>query len=453
MARRATSGGSFDVVILGGGMAGLGAARVLKARGFDVMVLEQRARPGGLAATQTDDGFTFDVGPHFIESSLPEKLGALHLCHDTQNAEELYFDGRFHRMPFGLLKSPGAVLSVAGAQLRGLLRPQTLPPTNLEALLVTRYGQKFGAEIVGGLIGKWSGSALRDLSIDLVARLDPPSLRVVLFHLYAALRRAATGENPHLARQNVRWVYPEGGIGRLAQFLVDNEHLPISLETTVLRIEHANERWTAVATNRGTFRARAFVNTLPLCVAAGLLGEGTPFDAYRPLACQPIILTMLKLRRPHLLRHQWAWFPEARFPFYRVSEMKRVAPEFGPPDKTLVTAELPAGSGARPWNASDNNLVGATFDALAPIYHLRTGDLLGGSVIRIPFGYPAYRLDQDALRTSISFQSPVSNVFLAGRFGLHRYIMTEGAFDSGVACADVIAKKGMHASAPSTNLW
>ncbi|WP_316830872.1 phytoene desaturase family protein [Pedobacter aquatilis] len=51
------------VTIIGAGFAGLAAAAVLAADGFDVAVLEKNEMAGGRARTWEKDGFTFDMGP------------------------------------------------------------------------------------------------------------------------------------------------------------------------------------------------------------------------------------------------------------------------------------------------------------------------------------------------------------------------------------------------------
>jgi phytoene dehydrogenase-like protein len=55
-----------DVVIVGGGMAGLTAACYLARSGVAVMLFEKAANLGGRAATQNHEGYLFNRGIHAI---------------------------------------------------------------------------------------------------------------------------------------------------------------------------------------------------------------------------------------------------------------------------------------------------------------------------------------------------------------------------------------------------
>ena len=62
------------VVVIGAGMAGLGVATALVARGHDVTVLEARLRPGGRVFTMRDpfaDGLYADAGAMQVYRRLP----------------------------------------------------------------------------------------------------------------------------------------------------------------------------------------------------------------------------------------------------------------------------------------------------------------------------------------------------------------------------------------------
>lgn len=75
-----------DIVIVGGGIAGLSAAWELSRRGYRPLVLEQTARPGGVIRTERLAGFVIDAGP---DSLLTQKPAAIELCRELGLGERL----------------------------------------------------------------------------------------------------------------------------------------------------------------------------------------------------------------------------------------------------------------------------------------------------------------------------------------------------------------------------
>lgn len=121
------------VVIIGAGLSGLSAAARLRARGFDVTVVEASSSPGGLVRTETIDGHRFDTGatiltmPELIvdpltELGLPaeEVLGRLALRPVDPGYVMNYADGTTLRMPNDPDRIPAAVADAFGpAAARG----------------------------------------------------------------------------------------------------------------------------------------------------------------------------------------------------------------------------------------------------------------------------------------------------------------------------------------------
>jgi len=65
----------LDVIVIGGGVAGLTAARDLGAAGRQVLLLEARERLGGRIFTQYANGYPVELGAEFIHGRPPEILG------------------------------------------------------------------------------------------------------------------------------------------------------------------------------------------------------------------------------------------------------------------------------------------------------------------------------------------------------------------------------------------
>ena len=75
-----------DVIIVGGGIAGLAAAYELQRRGLTARVLEAGEQPGGVIATERFDGWVIDGGP---DSLLVQKPAAVELCRELGIADRL----------------------------------------------------------------------------------------------------------------------------------------------------------------------------------------------------------------------------------------------------------------------------------------------------------------------------------------------------------------------------
>ncbi len=117
----ATLPDEVEVVVVGAGLAGLAAGRLLQAAGRSVLVLESADGVGGRVRTDVVDGFQLDRGFQVLLTAYPElarqlDVAALHLREFAPGAL-VRIAGRFHRvgdprrMPSSL---PSAVLAPVG---------------------------------------------------------------------------------------------------------------------------------------------------------------------------------------------------------------------------------------------------------------------------------------------------------------------------------------------------
>src|SRR5690349_18170457 len=114
--------GDADVLVIGGGIAGLGAAIRLKDRGLEPLVLEAESRAGGRMTTDRVNGFVIDRGVTLFGNgfrsmrALAKRLDLSPLfcpgsfsvgIHDGAGVRG-YHGGRFQDLLFDRSVSPGA---------------------------------------------------------------------------------------------------------------------------------------------------------------------------------------------------------------------------------------------------------------------------------------------------------------------------------------------------------
>lgn len=92
----------FDVVIVGGGVAGLVCARKLHAEGLSCRLFEAADQVGGRIRTDDVDGFLLDRGFQVFLTAYPEAKSLLdyeklQLC-EFEPGALIWFDGKFHRL-------------------------------------------------------------------------------------------------------------------------------------------------------------------------------------------------------------------------------------------------------------------------------------------------------------------------------------------------------------------
>jgi protoporphyrinogen oxidase len=418
-----------SALVLGGGIAGLAAARRLAEGGVATTVLEAEAEPGGLSRTIREDGFVCDLGPHFVESSLVDALGVQGECREVPYLESIAWRGRLHRFPLGLLRDPrltaGVAIAAARSALANALRKGGAPAANLEEHLERAYGPRFARSILAPLLEKWSGAPADALSPEVARRFDPPHPRILLHHLKVLL----TGRSLHLRGGSVTWMAPRGGIDLLIAALVRGGGFAVETRTPVSAVEVAAGRVCGVVAGAELRRADLYVSTLPAPMLARFAAGAPALAPLGALRTRALALVFLRLRRPPLFTQQWIWLPEPCFTAYRVSEPADVDRSYAPLGKTMLCAEV--GLDEEPDPEELGRLVTAELGPLG----VRRDEVLRTDVRFLPHAYPVYLRSYERERASLGPRSALSNLFFAGRFGLMRHLMLEGAYHSGIEAA------------------
>ena len=184
----------MSVLVVGGGITGLVAARSLALDGVPVVLAEASQRLGGKVSTEHAEGFTIEHGPDsFLAtrpagSALVRELGLGDELVGTAGTRTVYIRhrGRLVPMPEGLgLVLPTRALPFARSRLfswpekirmaRDVVAPRSMPADDIAVgvFLRRRLGDPLVERLAGPLVGGVYGTPIDELSLDAVV----PTLR------------------------------------------------------------------------------------------------------------------------------------------------------------------------------------------------------------------------------------------------------------------------------------
>ncbi len=233
------------VLVVGGGITGLAAARALARDGARVVLAEAAPRLGGKISTERTDGLLLEHGPDSILATRPagaalvRELGLGEELTGTLDPRAVYIRhrGRLVPMPEGLgLVLPTRFWPFARTPLfswpeklrmaKDLVWPRLLPADDIAVgtFLRRRLGSAIVDRLAGPLVGGVYGTPIDELSLDAVV----PQLRKAETEHRSLLRagladgaamRAAAAKRPPGARSMGVFVSLRGGMGSLVDAL------------------------------------------------------------------------------------------------------------------------------------------------------------------------------------------------------------------------------------------
>ena len=411
-----------DVVVVGGGAAGLTAAWRIAAQGKRVVVLERSSFVGGMAASTVVAGQRVDFGSHRLHPSI-----APHLLHAVQSllGDDLQLRPRNGRLRlrdqwlrFPLQVSDLARRSpprlTAGALAAAVRRPfRRRKPESFADVVRDRFGRGILHEFYGPLAQKLWGTHPARLSADVAQR------RIAATGAGSLLRRVV---QPSGGAGRTFW-YPRHGYGQIVDALADaavRAGATIELDASIRSVTPHADGVSVVLERGHRFDCRRLLWTAPLASMVDVVDDPPPQvrTSVANLSHRAMVLVYAVVDRPHYTPFDAHYIPDLRTPFSRLSEPKNYRSGPDPVGRTVLCAELPCWVEDSWWRATDDELA----LALGESAELLDLPPIGASTIevrRLRRVYPVHTAETasalDLVRRWVAAQP---NVVTFGRQGL-----------------------------------
>ncbi len=436
----------LPLLVLGGGIAGLGAADEARRAGVEVVLIERSDGVGGMLRTDRRDGFSFDRGGHrfitslsWVQERITALLGdrlrvrerrSLVLLDGTTVAYPLELDDLIRRLGIrSNLRALGSYLA-ARSRARRAVRAGQLE-TNLEEWLERRFGTYLYRRVFEGYSEKLWGLHPSRISAEWAPeRISVPDLGSFLKQMLWPRR-----STPRTWAK--RYLYPRTGIGEIVESLgnrVIEEGGEIRLRSTVRSLAPLEGgRWRATIEGEHethVLDVRGVVSTIPLDAFCRLIPDSPPIPT---LGQRGLRFTNIAFDQPVPLDATWIYQPDPRSRFSRLQIPAARSPEM-----------VPAGCGSiqleEPWDAARGEQATSQLEERVAegIAMLRT---LGVELeeprfaftTAEPHAYPIYEGNARALAAqTVSALERKPGIAIAGRQGRFRYCFLDRAFAEGV---------------------
>ncbi len=439
----------MKVGILGAGLAGLSAAEELVRRGHEVVVLEKEPSHGGLAATVSENGFKFDLGPHRFHTSNDEILSFVRNLPGIELLElnrvsrirllDRYFDyplafsNVLSTMP--LHRGIGMMLSFIWEKIRSIFAPRE--QESFEGWVLSRFGRGLYELYLAPYNEKLWGIKPVELSADWASqRITVPSL--------AGLIKETIAPSKETVRSLIStFHYPRRGIGEICRALasvVTDAGGSILFSAEPLRLSKVENRW-QIELNDQSVVCDRIINTIPVNDYTTLLGKILPQKVHLAasnLKFRALVFLTVLVECDLKQSDHWIYTSEDRYLFNRLS----ISKNFDPAVPSQVVFEYSCQENDEVWNMTEEELLASTIPGADHLGLFTKEMVLGASLVRKAHAYPIYDLKY-AENTSIVLDAleDVSDSVTCGRQGLFRYNNMDHSIEMGkIAALEILGE-------------
>lgn len=435
-----------DIVILGAGMAGFGAAHRMHAEGITPVMYDKNAYHGGHTASfRYDTGFLFDLGPHisFTKDTRIQDLFAESVDQQYQAMQinlNNYWRGYWpkHPVQVNLHGLPEDVIIKVITDFVEVRQGPERPVKNYADWLLSSFGRTFAELFPMQYTRKYHTTTAENMSTDwLGPRIYRPNLEEVL--------KGALSPSSAPVHYITHFRYPRTGgfVSYLKKFVpmgnLNLSHELISIDPRARLLSFSNGH---------VANYDALVSSIPLPDLLPMIQGAPPdvVDASQRLACTSCVLVNIGVNRQDLSCSQLTYFYDEDICFTRLSFPHMFSNSNVPEGAGSIQAEVYSSDKYKPFLGSPDDRIEPVIKDLRRVGLLREDDrILFTKATPLRYANVIFDLERaGALKTVHGYLDDLGIAY-CGRYGDWGYMWTDESFISGENAAQKTLD-GLHAT-------
>ncbi|MBS1169655.1 MAG: amine oxidase [Burkholderiaceae bacterium] len=455
-------------IIIGAGPAGLTAAlELLRRTNIKPIVLEADDCVGGISRTVNHHGNRIDIGGHRFFSKSEWVMNWWQKILPSQNVaptdsdkvmlvrgrlSRIYYLRSFFDYPIKLSANTIGNLGLIRMVKIGLsyLSAMAFPrksENTLEDFLINRFGKELFLTFFKDYTEKVWGVPCDQISAEWGAqRIKGLSIKAALKHALGKMfikNSAKQAENTSLIEQ---FLYPKFGPGQMWEEVAQQVtklggEIRFQHKAHGVRIENGQIKSIRVLdTTNGSeseIPCEIAFSTMPVRDLVQAIGNVAPEDVraiandlpYRDFITVGLLVSKMKknaqsqsIASNNMPPDNWIYIQESDVKVGRLQIFNNWSPWMvHDPQKVWMGLEYFCNEGDTLWNLSDDEMKRLGTSEMAQIGMIDPQDIEDSIVIRVPKAYPAYFGAYSQFETVRKYLNSISNLYLIGRNGMHRY--------------------------------
>lgn len=417
------------VLIIGAGIAGIGAALRLKELKIPYKIFEKESRPGGLCRTEEKNNFFFDYTGHLLHFKNEDFKKKIYTILD-KNVEHkdrsawIFSNNVLTKYPFqmNLYGLPERVIVECIVKYcEALFVNEKKEPKNYEDWIIQNFGWGIGNNFLIPYTKKMLKLDPKMLLPETGGRFVPKA------NLEGMIYGAITDKNKYLLGYNAQFDYPSiGGIETIIKGLTKDLNICTSEKIATINIAEK----VALTNTKKEIKFKYLISTAPIPeLVKSIHSVPTEINecssSLNWISVHDINIGINK----KIARKHWIYFPEEMFCFYRMGFPNNFSSHVVPKGCSSIYIEISHKNG---FKVNGSIYYKKCLDALIKLKLIESeNNVVETQHLKIPYAYVIYEKDTLDKVKKIKDFLEMNRILTAGRFGGWEYFSMEDSYLDG----------------------